>query len=1121
MRRALFTLVACALGASLTAVGCSQTPVVVPLRSMERPKDVDFLCMQQIDATSWRGVPLNRCHVDQNTYPQPYLENGTLEDPNQAATENYHLHAVVTQLARGELAVVDLGNGPNDSASTIVKVDPRIPGYTFLPVGAVPEDVVADPRGKAVYVASGKLVTDGTSTPHYRIDVIPSEILRGPVDTDLEQAGASLPWPHIELSVDDGAPTRMAAYDDAVRNDGTGHDRLYVALPDAKGGPKIAVFEIGCALGAPITADCPTALLPQRLADITLSATASPKLDVTALSCGDTKDRGPWWLEYEKACYSPANQSPNPPKVLEPEVVPPEQIHLGGIDVAAGLLYVADDGAPFIHVFDISAGKGDEIERISVGAKISRLSVSPPVPDELTFKNGNAVMVCEVNGWVGDGLPHTDSALVREQLGGHCIAHRYIYAIDYQDARLGDGTVEVIDLPVVYQSLDIVDLNPAPGAPVAPQKVRVDKPDFLAMKLEQPMGCDTPALPATRIPLGSFAINGSYGVPARAVTFVTYNPPTPLDVGQFDHAPPGTNRCRSWGTNAGTGAENLFPTTIAGAPIPGASNDELDVVPGGADRNQLQQEQNSWQSTVGPTFMHGTFAFVALDNGPIAVVDVDDYDSLCRGPKTVGDIVNGSLFYPTQPNVSGLLKGGSTQSTSTPNASGEYTYAVSRRHHPRSSRLLNGDDVPAVSSIILQTDPTTTATGLPWGVQSPEQRVRAHMFPVIFPGETSTVTQGLFVRSSADNPFGYAQETWTVTFEGALAGFGGSGGTLDLGGNVFKDPGGNFCERGVEAFDGDPFVHNDVVQITDDVCLDSTSVDNLASHTLCDSHATFADKTPVTHDGCVARFGLSTDASGVNTLDIRRDLIIGKAFDDHVEVAQHYEVDPSTRVATLVPGYPTDVEKCFPGLVRYVVRARNAWTVLGSATGFLHRVVQNKNLPTPDPALDPTQCVIDKSKPIVYAGRVREIPGTAGTGTDPTLPDGHTTQIDLSDVTQVCPTKDAPEIFVNPYWTFAIQQGWDTNANGGAGAPVPTPRDSTFIFGGRFDYFPYLAPGGSLPTTVRALQKLDFSRCNADGTSCRSSVDLLNWDMISLVDAVDKGLGIFFVYDFNTSKVFE
>ena len=68
---------------------------------------------------------------------------------------------MVTQTSRGELAVADVGTSPTDVVNTtLIKVDPRIPGYSFLPVGAVPSDVVADPMGKAVFVASGKAASE-------------------------------------------------------------------------------------------------------------------------------------------------------------------------------------------------------------------------------------------------------------------------------------------------------------------------------------------------------------------------------------------------------------------------------------------------------------------------------------------------------------------------------------------------------------------------------------------------------------------------------------------------------------------------------------------------------------------------------------------------------------------------------------------------------------------------------------------------------------------------------------------------------------------------------------------------------------------------------------------------
>jgi hypothetical protein len=243
-RLAFLTLTATSV---ILATACSQTPVVVPVRSMERPRDVDFICLQHVDATTWKGVPLEKCQLDATYNPV-------------SATPYFRLHAVVTQISRGELAAVDLGYAPSDpDGGQIVKVDPRLPGFTFLPVGKVPSDVAADPAGQAVYVASGR---------ESRIDIIPAELLRGPVDTSIEN-GEGLPWPHVDFTPTDGAPRRLTIVRDTPAPTDPplpyGAGRLYATLPDAVGGPKIAVFDLGDSTSTS------KALLPARLADIQLT----------------------------------------------------------------------------------------------------------------------------------------------------------------------------------------------------------------------------------------------------------------------------------------------------------------------------------------------------------------------------------------------------------------------------------------------------------------------------------------------------------------------------------------------------------------------------------------------------------------------------------------------------------------------------------------------------------------------------------------------------------------------------------------------------------------------------------------------------------------------------------
>ena len=59
-----YAFVPIAISSILLATACSQTPIVVPVRSMERPRDVDFICLQQLDGVTWKGVPLDKCAVD-------------------------------------------------------------------------------------------------------------------------------------------------------------------------------------------------------------------------------------------------------------------------------------------------------------------------------------------------------------------------------------------------------------------------------------------------------------------------------------------------------------------------------------------------------------------------------------------------------------------------------------------------------------------------------------------------------------------------------------------------------------------------------------------------------------------------------------------------------------------------------------------------------------------------------------------------------------------------------------------------------------------------------------------------------------------------------------------------
>lgn len=978
------------------AAGCSQTPVVVPVRSMERPKDVDLVCLRHTADDHWRGAPLEKCAADDGA--------NSVE-----TTVEYRLHAVVTQISRGELAVVDLGRNPLDTTGSLVKVDPRTPGYSFLPVGAVPTDVAADPGGDAIFVASGR---------DARIDIIPSEMIRGPIDTT-DESGGALPWPKIDLDpVDDGVAGALAI----VRDETLGA-KLYVSLPDASAGPRIAVFDL--AKGD---------LAPTRLANITLGTfTNEPHVALSPTSCA-TGTGSPWWLDYEK-CFG-ASTLPTPKPAKQAEFT---RMHLAGIAVAGGMLFAADDTAPFVHVFDLA--KGVETKRIGVGTPTARLSVSEPVPDELTPKNARAIEVCERLGWFGDGKDHTADFAASgakdpktgvtpsygDSINGRCSAHRYVYAVDLVNAESGDGSLTVLDVPVVLKRQDPTDATVR--ATGVPSPIVSEALDVAGAEMAQPLGCDSPAFPARRVPLSNTGVGLGLGnnAPVRSVSFFKrdYASSTLLEKGLRSIPWP---RGAKGTPTAEFGDIVTDPTLFA----------KIDV-------GAIRADETTWAGTAitgGPKQLRGVFAFAALASGAVLIVDVDDYERLARGKKE-------TLAANAQVPITAIT------------ATDEVSDRVVVRHHPRLSRFYTAD-----SQSIINVNLSLLGTSLSTDLKSDAGRTHPHLVPL---GTTSVAVSG-------DSPFPLVSENWSMTFEGTLPGYAGAAGAFvdDASGARLVDPAGHFCRRGVEA--GATVDANDTVQIVDAVCPDGA----------CGA---------ATKQACLDYYGLdaatlaANQAAAGNTtvipLATTRDLQIGTAFEDHVTIAKHVELD-GNGVARWVAGLANSnpklsIKTCFPGLTRYVVRTHNSWLVQGSTSGYLHRRI-------PSTADDPTaECVTDTSLPRVFQGRAWELPSLAKEASEE-IPDT------TGNLCAVAETK--LPIFANPAVKFAIRSGTQSSV-----------RDMLFVFGLRVLTTPIAIASVTLPTSTKPLARWV------------NGVDVLNWQELALIDGIDRGLSIY-SYDFATSKNF-
>jgi hypothetical protein len=310
--------IAALVAAAAGAPACSKQATSVPVRSLEQSGQAAFVCL----SSEAKGAPLDVCDVNAPTYGY------------------YHLFSLITQTSRGEVAVVDLTSG------AVLDLDKAVPGYNFVPVGAEPVDIVATPGGTAAYV--------GSAEPNkYAIYALPTaDLFKGKLH--LAQFGAcALPsapgrmlmitqplQEGVQRTCDGGVlSTGDHPHGDlSVETSPPGTRKLLVALPDQG---DLAVIDAQQLLDSP--GGTLQACAIERLIHLKVDLPATLPVQVTPEG-----GYPPGQDEKGGLCVDTQGQTATSQSGYRAHPV-----HLSQ-DPENGLVYVADDMAPVVHVIDVA-----------------------------------------------------------------------------------------------------------------------------------------------------------------------------------------------------------------------------------------------------------------------------------------------------------------------------------------------------------------------------------------------------------------------------------------------------------------------------------------------------------------------------------------------------------------------------------------------------------------------------------------------------------------------------------------------------------------------------------------------------------------------------------------------
>ncbi|AUX22326.1 hypothetical protein SOCEGT47_028270 [Sorangium cellulosum] len=486
-------------------------------------------------------------------------------------------------------------------------------------------------------------------------------------------------------------------------------------------------------------------------------------------------------------------------------------------------------------------------------------------------------------------------------------------------------------------------------------------------------------------------------------------------------------------------ATGVAPEGIRCDPDPGLR--ACDSTIASCDLETLYRTSADHDAGAGPRRLRGSFAYVVLTSGQVAVVDVDDLDAACRGPEVKSQLAGCEVaplpgappddhdadgipnapvldpetgqvrvdgddcpYYPNRREGDRRVdrNGDGIEDTCELRTSGEASCGVVLPHTPRSEDYIlpsggAGQREPGVQTLPLLYDrsgaivqlseersPKMRATLPPEGVAAPDLTlgVGAERQPILRGQqglvERSGELQHALVMNLEDPRVHIVNTGWTVTYEGALPGFSRTFVGFDGDESALGSSDARFCRRGVQS------------RASIEEQLLAAGLGEREASARAAQLADFVQITSELPDEDAAYWQASREpvcsyercnAKYGSIITSRPGLRVAEAYEDHLVLESR---DPDVDEVAFA-------RCCFPGEVQLDVRAGGQWVVQDAGGGFLHHVIA-------DPATGRCRNACD--------GRLARLNGrVVHTPTDGPVTDGE------------------PGAFINPMFRFAITGG--------------------------------------------------------------------------------------------------